>query len=88
MATVEKIVANHETDGIIVILDNGQVIPHCFEPFAAQNNLSTIKGYFAGEVNGTENLADYVHSDYAMYSHEVEHPEAVTVYTKEKGWLI
>lgn len=88
MQTVEKIVANPVTDGIIVVLDDGNVIAHWFTPFATVGRMAGIATSFAGEVNGTEVLTDYSQSRYDSYSDEVEHPAAVTVYTKEKGWLI
>lgn len=83
MQTVEKIVANPTTDGIIVVLDDGNVIGHLFEPFA-----HNIKHYFTGEVEGSEDLTDYISSHYGMYAAEVEHPDAYIVYTKQEGWLI
>lgn len=81
--TVEKIVANRTTDGIILILDDGMVIGHLFEPFS-----DNIKHHFSGEVEGREKLADYMPSHYGMYAAEVEHPDARIVYTKQEGWLI
>lgn len=81
--TVEKIVANPTTNGIIVILDDGKVIAHVYQPFKDE-----IKAQFAGEVNGTEDLTIYRQNTYAAYADEVEHPDAKTVYSKEKGWLI
>lgn len=86
--TVEKIVANPTTDGIILILNDGNVIPHSFSVWATATDMSPIKGNFAGEVSGDENLAQYGQQDYAMYAHEVEHFDAVTVYTAAEGWLI
>lgn len=86
--TVEKIVANPTTDGIILILNDGNVIPHSFHVWATVTNMAPIEEHFAGEVSGDEDLAQYGQSDYAMYAHEVEHFDAVTVYTAAEGWLI
>ena len=83
MQTVEKIVANPTTDGIIVVLDDGSVIGHLFKLFAHD-----IKYHFTGEVEGWEKLTDYVQSHYDMYAAEVEHPDAYIVYTKQEGWLV
>lgn len=83
MQTVEKIVANPTTDGIIVILNDGNAIGHLFKPFSHD-----IKFHFMGETNGSEVLTDYFQSSYSTYAVEVEHLDAQIVYTKENGWLI
>lgn len=81
--TVEKIVANPTTDGIIIVLDDGNVIGHLFKPFS-----HAIKHHFTGETDGSEALTDYLQSSYDTYAYEVEHPDAQIVYTKQEGWLI
>lgn len=86
--TVEKIVANPTTDGIILILNDGNVIPHSFGAWATVTDMAPIKEDFAGEVSGDEDLAQYGQQSYDMYAFEVEHFDAVTVYTANQGWLI
>ncbi|WPJ20585.1 hypothetical protein vBPFY1MI_102 [Pseudomonas phage vB_PF_Y1-MI] len=81
--TVEKIVANPATDGIILILNDGTVIAHLFHVFS-----DDIRSHFQGEVDGTEDLSVYGVTPYYMYANEIEHPSAAIVYTKQDGWLI
>lgn len=88
MQTVEKIVANAFTNSVILLLDDGKVVPYSFSNWASATDLSGIKENFQGEANGSVSLDGYGQLSYDFYSDEVEHPEAVTVYTKEKGWLI
>lgn len=88
MQTVEKIVANHETNSIILVLKCGNIIPYSFSPWASATDLGGIKENFQGEASGSVSLEGYGELPYDFYSDEIEHPKAVTVYTKEKGWLI
>ena len=88
MATVEKIVANPATNSIILVLESGNVVPYSFSIWAAKADLSGIKADFQEEANGSVSLDHYGQLSYDFYSDEIEHPAAVIVYTKEKGWLI
>lgn len=83
MAHVTKIVVNPSTDGIILILSNGDAIAHTYWLWC-----DDIKRHFAGEVDGSHGIQDYTNLPVSLYEGEVNHPDARIVYEKEKGWLI
>lgn len=83
---IVRIVANATTDGVILILEHGAVVPYGFFAFAPTGKLSDIKKEFAVEAAGGAVFG--MMTPYASYIGEIEHPDAVVVFTKEDGWLI
>lgn len=86
MPHVTRIVVNETTDGIILIMDNGSVVPFGYFSFAESGDTKTVKQKFLKETETGEVVG--WPAPYARFANEVEHPDALVVYTKESGWIV
>lgn len=83
---IVKIVANATTDGVILVMEDGYVVPYGFFAFAPTGKLQDIKQEFKSEAEGGPIFG--MTTPYASYKGEIEHPDAVVIFTEKDGWLI
>lgn len=83
---IVKIVANAATDGVILVKDNGSVVPYGLFAFSPTGCLQKIKEEFTSEAE--DGFIFGMSTPYESYKGEIEHPEAVVIFTAVDGWLI
>lgn len=83
---IVKIVANVVTDGVILIKDDGSVVPYGLFAFSPSGCLQKIKEEFTSEAEGGGIFG--IATSYVACKGEIEHPEAVVIFTEADGWLI